>query len=342
MSSEIYKAISESNMNCMTYMLTLISGSEAGEKALFSEGKLIYTESESRFFEENAGILRDEIRPGIISFSGQEIYCELIGSDKEIVICGGGHVSMPIISIGQMIGCTITCIDDRPRFADDARRQGADNVICDSFEHALEEIKGSEDTYFVIVTRGHRYDKECLRSIAQKKHAYIGMIGSRRRVKMVKDSLEQEGISREILDSVYTPIGLDIGAETPEEIAVAIMAEIIEVKNRKKRNFGIPKDILKELLSDDREPAVLATIISRKGSAPRGVGSKMLIHKDGSILGTIGGGCMESDVILRGRRMLLTESTGMDIAEVDMTLSDDAENDGMVCGGIIKVLMEVV
>ena len=88
-----------------------------------------------------------------------------------------------------------------------------------------------------IVTRGHRYDQACLEKIAEKEHAYIGMIGSRRRTTLVKKLLEEQGTDKAVLDAVYTPIGLDIGAETPEEIGVAIMAEIIEVKNKKKRTF---------------------------------------------------------------------------------------------------------
>ena len=171
--------------------------------------------------------------------------------------------------------------------------------------------------------------------------AYTGMIGSRRRVGIVKNDLAEEGISREVLDSVYTPIGMDIGAETPEEIAVAIMAEIIEVKNRKKRNFGFPKDVMKALLSDERDPYVMATIISRKGSAPRGLGTKMLIAADGGIIGTIGGGCVEGSVIQKGRRMLLNREHKPVVMDVDMT-GDAAEDEGMVCGGKVQVLLEIV
>ncbi len=125
-----------------------------------------------------------------------------------------------------------------------------------------------------------------------KSHAYIGMIGSRLRVKKVKEAVIENGCDPEIVDQIYTPIGLDIGAETPEEIAVAILAEIIEVKNRKGRRLGYPKEIVHAILDRDtiKERKVLATIIDRKGSAPRGIGTKMLVLPDGVCVGTIGGG----------------------------------------------------
>ena len=96
------------------------------------------------------------------------------------------------------------------------------------------------------------------------------MIGSRRKIKMVKGMLTEAGVPQDVIDSVHMPIGLDIGAETPEEIAVAILAEIIEVKNAKKRNSGFTGSIMDHLLAEGREPAVLATIVSKKGSSREG------------------------------------------------------------------------
>lgn len=251
---------------------------------------------------------------------------------------------MPVITLGIMMGFRVTVIEDRPSFADKARRQGASDVICDNFEHALEQIEGSQDTYFVIVTRGHRYDKECLRAIIDKPNAYVGMIGSRRRVGIVKDTLAEEGYSREKLDAVFTPIGLDIGAETPDEIGIAIMAEIIQVKNSQRRNYGFPAEIKRAIqgIRESGENMVLATIIQRKGSAPREVGTKMLIRRDGTAIGTIGGGCVEAEVMLRGRRMLQLQDKELKVIHVDLRGSGLAEEDGMVCGGIIDVLLEYI
>ena len=336
-----YEVISESNINAETWLVTVCDGDFAGEKALVSGGTITWYSDDDGFAREHAEEITAIRETGLSAIGGSTVYAELLGREKKLVICGAGHVSMPIITLGKMMGMHVTVIDDRLTFANNAIAQGADEVKFNEFEAALSEIEGDDDTYYVIVTRGHRYDKECLRSIAEKPHAYIGMMGSRRRVKLVKDDLAAEGISREILDAVYTPIGMDIGAETPEEIAVAIVAEIIEVKNKKKRSFGLPQDVMKALMSDEREPVTMATIITRQGSAPRGIGTKMLIGRDGNNVGTIGGGCIEGNVIAKGRRMLMEGEHKPVIVEVDMTC-DTAEDEGMVCGGRVKVLLEIV
>ena len=237
----------------------------------------------------------------------------------------------------------VTVLEDRPKFADNARVAGADVVICDSFEHGLERISGGDDTYFIIVTRGHRYDEVCLGAIVEKPNAYIGMMGSRRRVAIVKEELFEQGHKREKLDEVYTPIGLKISAETPEEIAVSVMAEIIQVKHEKAEGCGYSKELLEALCDEDckKQKKVLATIISRKGSAPRGVGTKMLILEDGTLIDTIGGGCAESDVITKALLMMREEKVRFQICMVDMT-REAAEEEGMVCGGRIEVMLERV
>ncbi len=347
MKSDIYKLIKNADDNLENYILTVIEGENAGDKAFYSNGKLIQEFSENDFFEKNICDFKNELNSEILTIAGQKIYAEKIGHEHKIVICGAGHVSIPIIKIGKMTGFTVTCIEDRPMFADDARNAGADLVICDNFISALDKISGDENTYFVIVTRGHRSDKECLQSIAEKKHAYIGLMGSRRRVAIVKEQLASEGVSREVLDRVYTPIGLDISAETPEEIAVAVIAEIIKVKRQNDRKTDFPKEILNAIMDerplesceDDRK--VLATIVSRKGSAPREVGTKMLILPDGRVIGTIGGGCVEAEVTRRGREMLMENEADTIIQHVDLT-ADAAAEEGMVCGGTLEVLMELL
>ena len=233
-------------------------------------------------------------------------------------------------------------IEDRPKFADHARAAGADQVLCEPFADGLSKIRGDSDSWFIIVTRGHRYDTECLEAILQKPYAYVGMMGSRRRVAIVKDQLVAKGVCREALDGVHTPIGLKIGAETPEEIAVSVMAEIIQVKNAGSAKGGYSPELLDAVLDpDDSREKVLATIISRKGSAPRSVGTKMLIRADGTTVDTIGGGCIESEVIQKALLMMRTEDEGFRLCTVDMT-ADAAEDEGMVCGGVVEVMLEKV
>ena len=250
---------------------------------------------------------------------------------------------MPIIQIGRMIGFSVTVIEDREIFADNARRQGADNVICDTFANGLAQIPGDDDTYFVIVTRAHRWDRECLRIISGKPHAYVGMMGSKRRVSLVLNELRKEGIPEEFLGSVCTPIGLKIGAETPEEIAVSVMAQIIEIKNWDKRAFAYPREMMDAILGLHHSEAgglrkVMATIIKRRGSAPRDVGTKMLIMEDGTCVGTIGGGYAEAVIAEEGRKMLKEEPQPK-VLEVSLH-ADLAEEEGMICGGELEVFMD--
>ena len=303
---------------------TVLEGKHAGEKRLLT-GDV-----------GDSGSL-----PGVVAEDGIWVFRERIGRQKKLYICGGGHVSMPIIRIGKMIGFTVTVLEDRPKFADNARSAGADEVYCEPFHDGLERVTGDDDSWFVIVTRGHRYDTECLECILRKKHAYVGMMGSRRRVAIVKEQLAEKGVNQELLDSVHTPIGLKIGAETPEEIAVSIMAEIIQVKNSRDNSGGYTEELLSGLLTDDGRKKVAATIISRKGSAPRGAGTKMLIYEDGMTVDTIGGGCVESEIIQKALLMMRTGSPEFQICRVDLTM-DAAEDEGMVCGGVVEVMLEIV
>ena len=341
--TEFYKKINECNPNREITTFTVLEGEAIGEKAICTNGKLIWTSEENGFMKRNEQLLNMIKGSGMSIVEGQQVYSEVIGHEKKLVICGGGHVAMAVIQLGRIIGFSVTVIEDREMFADNARRQGADMVICDSFENGLAQISSDDDTFFVIVTRAHRWDRECLRIIAGKPHAYIGMMGSRRRVGLILDALREEGISAEVLSSVCTPIGLKIEAETPEEIAVSIMAQIIEIKNRDKRTFAYPKEMMDAILGLHHSEAgelrkVMATIIKRRGSAPRDVGTKMLIIEDGTCIGTIGGGYAEAVIAEEGRKMFREESRPK-ILEVSL-LADLAEDEGMVCGGELEVFME--
>ena len=339
----LFEAIEQTDSDLRRMVLTVIDEEFLAEKAITVEGRIVWESRPGGFFAEYQKEIQELKDCEVIELGGHRVFCDLLGEDKRIVICGGGHVSIPVIMLGVMMGCEVTVLEDRPSYADDARRAGATTVICEPFEEGLDKVSGNADTFFVIVTRGHRYDQICLEKIAQKEHAYIGMIGSRKRTAMVKENLKEKGIDSAVLDAVYTPIGLNINAETPVEIAVAIMAEIIQVKNRQKRSGGYTKEMIKAVLEQepDHSPKVLATIVARKGSAPRGIGTKMLILRNGKCIGTIGGGCMEANVIQKARLMVATGMPRARICQVDMT-GNDAEEEGMVCGGVISVLLELI
>lgn len=337
--SQLYNSFSNSN----TYIATVISGEHIGEKLLFHGEELIYT----NLSPLDVGLvttIKEAIASGkrqVVSYCDSKLFCEPLTKKPSIVICGAGHISIALIKMCKLLGLDVTVIDDRPSFVNDGRHAGADHSICEPFTSALSKIKSDKGTFFVIVTRGHRYDIDCLREILTKECSYVGMIGSKVRVTRIKATLMEEGFNEDKLNQVYTPIGLKIAAETPEEIAVSILGEIIEVKNKTLKGSEFPKEILNEILGEafENQPTALATIISRKGSAPRQVGTKMLICNDGRTIGTIGGGCVEAEVKLLG---LDTISSKLPILKtVDMT-GIDAEADGMVCGGVVEVFIEPI
>lgn len=339
-----YHAIEELQPSQQNMALTVLSEEHFGEKALVSDHKIVWESAENGFFTLHREEMEKISDSGRLVIGEQEVFCEIIGQEKKLVICGGGHVSIPIIKMGKMCGFHVTVLEDRPQFADNARRAGAVEVICEPFAEGLKKIEGDEDTFFVIVTRGHRFDQVCLESIAGKKHAYIGMLGSRKRVKLVRESVIKKGRDPEVVNHIYSPIGMDIGAETPEEIAVAIMAEIIGVKNQKKRDGGYSREILQEIGKekyDNPGNIILATIVGRKGSAPRKAGTKMLVLPEGKCIGTIGGGCAEAEIFHKALYMSRSGKTAPSLCRVDMTAAD-AEEKGMVCGGVIDVLLEVI
>jgi xanthine dehydrogenase accessory factor len=344
----LYEIISDSDGNQKNLVVTVVAGEHLGEKAFINDKKVVYESAKSGFLKQHIKTIIKQTETGIIAIEGNRIFCESLGVEKKLVICGAGHVSIPIIKIGLMADFSVSVIEDRYTFANHAIRAGANQVICEPFEQGLKKIEGDKNTYFVIVTRGHRYDQICLEEIIKKEHAYIGMIGSKVRVKKVKDQLAEKGVDIKKLEKVYTPIGLNIRAETPAEIAISIMAEIVQEKNQKKQSSGYSQELLKTITTDEeqinkqsQDKKVLATIISRKGSAPREVGTKMLIYPDGRTVESLGGGCAEADIKIRALSMLSSDTEKAELHQVDMT-GWQAEEEGMVCGGIIEVFMESV
>ncbi|AFZ32043.1 XshC-Cox1-family protein [Gloeocapsa sp. PCC 7428] len=157
-----------------------------------------------------------------------EAFREILVPLPTLLIVGAGHVAVPLAAIAAMIGFRVTVVDDRAEFATRERFPQAAEVIVQSLTFALK--CGVNSQYVALVTRGIQHDLEALRLLLQQPAQYIGMIGSRKRVRLVCQQLQQEGYSPEVLASLYAPIGLDIGALTPEEIAVSICAELIKVR----------------------------------------------------------------------------------------------------------------
>lgn len=162
------------------------------------------------------------------------LYVEAHHPQPELLIVGAGHVAQPLCRLGALLEFRVIVLDDRPEFATRERFPDAVRVVRADFADPFAEVTIRPSSRVVLVTRGHRYDYECLRRIlvSDPLPAYIGMIGSRRRARAALTQLAGEGIPLERLRQVRTPIGLDIGAETPAEIAVAVAAEIVLAERR--------------------------------------------------------------------------------------------------------------
>lgn len=264
-----------------------------------------------------------------------------------LIILGGGHIAVPLCLFAEKLDFSVVICDDRPYFANTSRFPDAYQVVCDRFEKAILDLNLRANDYVVIVTRGHRHDQACLQTIINNDvfPCYVGMIGSKRRAKIVLEQVTGETNLEERISKIHTPIGLSIGAITPDEIALSIMAEIVQERRKcndtpKKQVFESQLDIeiIKWLISNEDEKAILVTILSADGSTPRSTGAKMLITAYGQTIGSIGGGCAEADVIEKARTMIEDCSYGL----INVDLSDSAEEDGMVCGGKMVVLFEEV
>lgn len=158
------------------------------------------------------------------------VYCEVLQPMPKVLIVGAGHVAIPVARIAKLVGFEVAILDDRPDFANTDRFPEADEVIAADFAATLASYPIGSTTYIILVTRGHAQDEASLRQVLGSKAPYIGMIGSQRRVRAVFERLADAGFDPELFGKVYAPIGLDIGSHTPEEIAVAIVAEVIKVR----------------------------------------------------------------------------------------------------------------
>ncbi|MGI6205782.1 MAG: XdhC family protein [Anaerovoracaceae bacterium] len=265
---------------------------------------------------------------------------------ERLIVLGGGHIAKPVCEFSAKCGFEVYVCDDRPAFANEERFPLAQEVLCDTFENCINKLHITPYDYVVIITRGHVHDADCLRAILPgKQPAYLGLIGSRRRVKGLLEMLVKEGYSKENIERICTPIGLSIGAVTPEEIAISILSELISYKRLPEKNIDDTRHVnfsdldlyMMDYLADNHEPKAVVTVIQTKGSTPRNAGAKMAVSPAGQVTGSIGGGCSEGAVI---RDAIDIIGTGKyKTMFIDMT-GEVAESDGMVCGGIMKVLVE--
>jgi xanthine dehydrogenase accessory factor len=192
-----------------------------------------------------------------VSAEPATLYVEVVRAPELLVVVGAGHIAVPLVRHGVELGFRVTVLDDREAFATTERFPAAAHVArADFADDPFAGVPIDSTTYIVLVTRGHRWDFDCLRRLidAPSPPRYIGMIGSRRRVRAAFSALLEAGYARETLAQVRAPIGIEIGAETPEEIAISIAAELIAVRRgRAIETIGGRERVLERLLPEVRE-----------------------------------------------------------------------------------------
>lgn len=223
---------------------------------------------ECRTLQRQLAVLQACTATGFLTLEGQRVFAERFGAVPQLVVCGGGHVAAALVKQAKLLGIPVLAIDDREEFAQQLRAAGADTVLCAPFAQALQGVPGGAETYFAVLTRSHVFDLDCLTRILQKPAAYVGMMGSRGRAALVRRQLLENGLDSQRIDALCAPIGLAIGAQTAAEIALSILAQIVQVKNARPQTEGYPVALLDAMVQAEKAhtPAVLATIIARHGS----------------------------------------------------------------------------
>jgi xanthine dehydrogenase accessory factor len=191
-------------------------GSTQLDSGLASLAQKAFKENKSQVAEMEAGVT---------------VFLNILSAGAQLILCGAGHIAIPLAHFARQLGFRVTVIDDRSDFASPSRFPNC-RVIAENFTIALRDYHFSPATYVVVITRGHEHDADCLIEILGKKTAYVGLIGSRRRVRFVLEMLAEKGFSQTRLKDIFTPIGLPIGAESPEEIALSIASELVCVRKK--------------------------------------------------------------------------------------------------------------
>lgn len=213
----------------------------AGAKCLVREGRVIgetigdasvveaiRVESEARLTAEKSQLVSLDVPH---TEAKLEVFFEVMPAPPKLIVVGAGHIAVPLVKMAKVLDFYVIVIDDRLLYANRERFPDADEVLVGDMAQMLKEMTLTPASYVVLITRGHAYDEPCLRVVLPSQAKYIGMIGSRRRIKACFQRFRDEDkISEELIGKVYAPIGLDIATETPAEIAASILAEVIKVR----------------------------------------------------------------------------------------------------------------
>jgi len=255
---------------------------------------------------------------------------ETIKIEPHLFIFGAGHVSKALYDLAMLQGMKITVADERADVCTKERFPHAKRIIM-PYTNLIKTNFNVCAPYYVIVTHGHTFDSECLEYALNHKNSYIGMIGSKGKVATTMEKMLAKGFTQEALNKVHSPIGLKIGAVTPEEIAISIMAEIISVFRTNKTLVTIDPEILQAMAY---RSGVDIRIVEKHGSAPRSIGSQLFVEVDGTLHGTIGGGAIEKSSIEIAKSMI-KEKKKYFLKNFTLDASSDL---GMICGGQATVI----
>lgn len=228
-------------------LVTLLD--KEGRCPIGGEGKLLFRQEgppigvlggEPSLEEETIKVIREgggvEIARMVSLMEGWQAFLEPVSASPTAFIFGGGHISLPLSRMAKMAGFRVVVIDDRETFANSTRFPEADEVLAREFFEVFPCLSIHRSSYIIIVTRGHSHDEMVLEWAVGQPACYVGMIGSRQKIRKLYANLAARGISQEALGRVHSPIGLPIHAETPEEIAVSILAEMIQTRRERKQN----------------------------------------------------------------------------------------------------------
>lgn len=206
------------------------------EKDLIDLGRpfsLFQKEIKQAFTERKPALLKVKKKKGEAKDKESYLFLEPVFPLPQLVVAGAGHIGKAVAHLGDLLNFEVTVIDDRPEFAKKEKIPDADHIIMDEIGKAFKNFSLSSDTFVVIVTRGHRHDAEALRESIDSEASYIGMIGSTRKIKLMRQKFLEEGwATSPQFDRVFAPIGIDIGSKTVEEIAVSIAAQLVHVRSQ--------------------------------------------------------------------------------------------------------------
>jgi len=214
----------------------LISGTIGGgitEAKVIEETKQALREGKGKLLTYRLTKEQAALDEGAICGGEMKVFIDILQPKEKVLIFGAGHIAVCVSKLAKTVGFKVTIIDDRKEFANQDRFPEADEIIAEDTEKALTHLNITPSSYIIVLTRGHLKDEEVLGSVIRSGAAYIGMIGSRKKNATVFQHLEEQGISQVELAKIHAPIGIDIKAQTPEEIAVSIVAEIIQVRRIK-------------------------------------------------------------------------------------------------------------